>query len=115
MKITERRSDQVTILDVSGRIAFGDGDEAFRDGVNKALQSGADQIVLNMSEVPFVDSSGIGEIVRLYVTLSKRGRRLKLLNLTRRVEEVLTMTKLLTVLEVFESEEAAIASFTPEH
>ncbi|MBK5257751.1 MAG: STAS domain-containing protein [Vicinamibacteria bacterium] len=111
MKTTERQAGDITILDVQGRIMFGDGEDGFRDAVTKTIESGRVKLVINMAEVPFVDSAGLSQLIRTYVTTGKRGGQMKLLNLTKRVRELLTITKLLTVLEEFESEEEAVASF----
>lgn len=111
MKLTERRAGDVTILDLSGRILFADGEEEFRLALRPVIESGQIDLLLNMSDVPFVDSAGIGEIVRAYTTVTRRGGSLKLMNLPRRVHEALTITKLLTVIEAFDSEEEALAGF----
>ena len=111
MKITDRSSGDVTIIDVLGKVVFGEGEEEFRRVASGLIESGRVKLVLNLAEVPYVDSAGISEIVRVYVTASKRGGQMKLLSLTRRVQEVLTITKLLTVFETFDSEDEAVASF----
>ncbi len=114
MTIAERQSGDITILDVSGKIVFGQGDEDFREAITRLIDSGRVKLIINMAEVPFVDSEGIGQLVRTFVTAGKRGGQMKLLNLTRRVEELLTMTRLLTVFEVFDEEADAVASFGPK-
>lgn len=111
MKIAERQSGDVTILDVQGKLLLGDGDEAFRETVTRAVESGRLKLAINMAEVPFIDSSGISELVRTYVTLNKRGGRMTLVSLTRRVHELLSITRLLTVFETFDSEEEAVDSY----
>lgn len=111
MKIAERQIGDVTIIDLQGKIMFGDGDEALRDAVNQAIESGKSRIILNMAEVPYVDSAGLSELVRSYVALSKSAGRLKLLDLSKKVQDLLTITKLVTVFEAFDSEEAAVKSF----
>jgi anti-sigma B factor antagonist len=111
MKITERRLGDISILDAQGRIMFGDGEDEFRDAVNRAFEAGQFKLIINMAEVPHVDSTGISQLVRTFVTAGKRGGQMKLLGLTRRVRELLHITKLLTVIETFESETEAIASF----
>ena len=111
MKITERRSGDITILDGQGRIMFGDGEEEFRDAVSRAIEAGQVKLVINMADVSHVDSTGISQIVRTFVTAGKRGGQMKLLGLTKRVRELLNITRLLTVIEAFESEAEAIASF----
>ena len=111
MKISEREAGDITILDIEGRIMFGDGEESFRDAVTRIIDSGRVKLVLNMAEVPYIDSAGISELVRTFVTAGKRGGRMKLLRLTKRVRELLNITRLLTVWEAFDSEEAAVGSF----
>lgn len=112
MKITERQSGEVTILDVEGRILFGEGEESFRDAVTRVIDSGRVKLVLNLAEVPYLDSAGISQLVRTFATVGKRGGGMKLLRLTKRVRELLTITRLLTVWEAFESEEEAVSSFS---
>jgi anti-sigma B factor antagonist len=111
MKISEREAGEITILDIEGRIMFGDGEESFRDAVTRVIESGRVKLVLNLAEVPYIDSAGISELVRTFVTAGKKGGRMKLLHLTKRVRELLNITRLLTVWEVFESEEEAVGSF----
>jgi anti-sigma B factor antagonist len=111
MKTNERRAGDVTIVDVEGRIVFGDGEEEFRRAVTGAMEAGRMDLVINMAEVPYVDSAGISQLVRTFVTTSTRGGHMKLLKLTRGVRDLLTITRLLTVMESFESEEEAVKSF----
>jgi anti-sigma B factor antagonist len=111
MQISERTTGDVVILDVKGRITLGDGDELLKDKVNQLVGQGKKKIVLNLADVPYVDSAGLGEIVRTYTTVSRQGGSLKLLNLTKRISDLLAITKLLTVFETFESENDAIKSF----
>ena len=111
MQISERPLGDVVILDVKGRITLGDGDELLKDKVNRLVSTGKKKIILNLAEVPYVDSAGLGEIVRTYTTVSRQGGSLKLLNLTKRISDLLAITKLLTVFETFESEDEAIKSF----
>ena len=111
MKISEREAGDITILDIEGRIMFGDGEENFRDAVTRTIESGRVKLVLNMAEVPYIDSAGISQLVRTFVTAGKKGGRMKLLHLTKRVRELLNITRLLTVWEAFESEEEAVGSF----
>ena len=112
MQIQERMSDGVVVLDLKGKLTLGDGDELLRDKINSVVHQGQKKIVLNLSEVPYVDSAGLGEIVRSYTTASRQGGSLKLLGLTKRITDLLAITKLLTVFETFESESAAIGSFS---
>lgn len=111
MKIVERQVQDVTILDLHGKILIGEGDEALRDAVNKAVESGKAKLLLNLADVPYVDSAGLGEIVRCYTTVSRKGGKLKLINLTKKIQDLLSITKLLTVFEVFEAEDEAVRSF----
>lgn len=112
MQIDERTIGDVLVLDIKGRITLGEGDELLKDKVNSLLNQGKKKIVLNLAEVPYVDSAGLGEIVRTYTTVSRQGGNLKLLNLTKRITDLLAITKLLTVFEVYESETDAVQSFS---
>jgi anti-sigma B factor antagonist len=111
MQIEERAVGDVVVLDLKGRVTLGDGDELLKDKVNSLVNRGFKKIVLNLAEVPYVDSAGLGEIVRTYTTVSRQGGSLKLLNLTKRISDLLSITKLLTVFETFDSENEAIKSF----
>ena len=112
MQIEERAVGDVLILDVKGRITLGEGDELLQDKVNSLLNQGQKKIVLNLAAVPYIDSAGLGEIVRTYTTVSRQGGNLKLLNLTKRITDLLAITKLLTVFETYESENDAVQSFS---
>jgi len=112
MQIDERTIGDVLVLDVKGRITLGEGDELLKDKVNSLLNQGYKKIVLNLAEVPYIDSAGLGEIVRTYTTVSRQGGNLKLLNLTKRITDLLAITKLLTVFETYESENDAVQSFS---
>lgn len=112
MQIDERAVGDVTILDVRGKMTLGEGDELLKDKVNSLLHQARTKLVLNLAEVPYVDSAGLGEIVRTYTTVSRQGGRLKLLNLTKRITDLLSITKLLTVFETYDSETEAIKSFS---
>ena len=111
MKIVERQVKDVSILDLHGKIQIGEGDEALRNAVARLLQAGKKKILLNLADVPYVDSAGLGEIVRCYTTVSKQGGRLKLINLTKKIQDLLSITKLLTVFETYEAEGEAVNSF----
>jgi anti-sigma B factor antagonist len=111
MKIVERQVEDVVILDLHGKILIGEGDDALREAVTKLSDSGKTKILLNLAEVPYVDSAGLGEIVRTYTTVSRKGGKLKLLNLTKKIEDLLSITKLLTVFETYESEDEAVKSY----
>jgi anti-sigma B factor antagonist len=112
MQIEERNVGDVKVLDLKGKITLGEGDELLKDKVNSLVNQGNKKIVLNLAEVPYIDSAGLGEIVRTYTTVSRQGGSLKLLNLTKRITDLLAITKLLTVFETFESENDAIKSFS---
>ena len=111
MQIDERTVGGVTILDMKGKMTLGDGDELLRKRVGGVVEKGCKQIVLNLGDVPYVDSAGLGEIVRTYTTVSRQGGSLKLLNLTKRITDLLSITKLLTVFDTFDSEGEAVKSF----
>ena len=112
MQIDERTVGDVLILDVKGRITLGEGDELLKDKVNSLLSQGSKKLVLNLAEVPYIDSAGLGEIVRTFTTVSRQGGSLKLLNLTKRITDLLSITKLLTVFETYDSESEAVQSFS---
>jgi anti-sigma B factor antagonist len=112
MQIDERSVGDVMVLDVKGKVTLGEGDEMLKDKVNSLVNQGHKKIVLNLAEVPYIDSAGLGEIVRTYTTVSRQGGSLKLLNLTKRITDLLSITKLLTVFETYDSENEAIRSFS---
>ncbi len=111
MQIEERPSGDVMILDVKGKLTIGDGDELLKDKINSLIQQGHRKLILNLEGVPYVDSAGLGEIVRTYTTVSRQGGNMKLLNLTKRIEDLLAITKLLTVFDTYENEDEALKSF----
>jgi anti-sigma B factor antagonist len=111
MKIETRSVGDIKILDCSGKITLGEGTMAVRNTVRDILKSDGKKIILNLADVNYIDSSGIGELVSTYTTVTNSGGQLKLLNLTKKIRELLAITKLLTVFQVFEDERAAIASF----
>src|SRR5713101_6679510 len=111
MQIEERSVGSVVVLDVKGKITLGDGDELLKDKINSLVNQGHKQILLNLAGVPYIDSAGLGEIVRTYTTVSRQGGSLKLLHLTKRITDLLSITKLLTVFETFDSESDAVKSF----
>jgi anti-sigma B factor antagonist len=112
MQIEERVVNNVTILDLKGKITLGEGDEALKDKINSLIQQDRKKILLNLGEVPYIDSAGLGEIVRTYTTVSRQGGQLKLVHLTKRITDLLSITKLLTVFETFDSEPDALKSFS---
>jgi anti-sigma B factor antagonist len=111
MKIVERKVGDVVILDLHGKIMIGEGDDALREAVTRLVDGGSTKIVLNLGDVPYVDSAGLGEIVRCYTTVSRKGGRLKLQHLTKKIKDLLAITKLLTVFETYDSEDEAVKSF----
>jgi anti-sigma B factor antagonist len=112
MKIDIRTIGDVRILDCSGKITLGEGTMAVRNTVRDILKDGGRKIVLNLAEVSYIDSSGIGEMVSTYTTVTSNNGQLKLLNLTKKIQELLAITKLLTVFQVYDNESAALASFS---
>jgi anti-sigma B factor antagonist len=112
MEIAERTVNEVTILDLKGKMTLGEGDELLKDKINSLLAAGRRKLLLNLEGVPYIDSAGLGEVVRTYTTVSRQGGSLKLLNLTKRIEDLLAITKLLTVFETFDSEAEAVQSYS---
>ncbi|HVC19626.1 MAG TPA: STAS domain-containing protein [Vicinamibacterales bacterium] len=112
MHIDERAVGDVTILDLRGKVTLGEGDELLKDKVNSLVNQGRKKIILNLENVPYIDSAGLGEIVRTYTTVSRQGGSLKLLSLTKRIQDLLSITKLLTIFETFDSESDAVRSFS---
>src|SRR4026208_2039106 len=111
MQIDERSVGDGMVLDVKGKVTRGEGDEMLKDKVNSLVNQGHKKIVLNLAEVPYIDSAGLGEIVRTYTTVSRQGGSLKLLGLTKRITDLLSITKLLTVFETYDNEADAVRSF----
>jgi anti-sigma B factor antagonist len=111
MKIDSRIIGDVHILDCSGKITLGEGTMAVRNTVRDILNAGGRKIVLNLAEVNYIDSPGVGELVSTYTTVVNQGGQLKLLCLTKKIREVLAITRLLTVFSVYDSETESIASF----
>ena len=111
LNITERQAGDVTILDLSGKVTIGEGSVALRTTIRRLLGEGKTKILLNLAGVGYVDSSGIGEFVSSFTAVNKEGGTLKLLNLTQKIQDLLAITKLLTVFDVLENEGEALASF----
>ena len=112
LQIEERVVGEVTILDLKGKIVINEGDEALRDKINSLIHQNRKKILLNLENVPYIDSAGLGEVVRTYTTVSRQGGQLKLVNLTKRITDLLSITKLLTVFETFETEPEALKSYS---
>jgi len=111
IKVNQRQVDGVTILDLKGKITIGAGDLAVRNAVQEALNGGAKGILLNLQEVSTIDSSGIGELVSAFTTAANRGTKLKLEHLPSKVNDVLSITQLITVFDVYDDEAEALKSF----
>ena len=111
IKANTRQVDGVTVVDLSGRITLGEGSTILRDTVRELLGRGQKKILLNLGDVNYIDSSGIGELVSGYTTVTNQGGQLKLLNLTKKVRDLLQITKLYTVFDVFDEETTAVRSF----
>ncbi len=111
MKVNSRQVNGVTIVDLSGRITLGEGSVILKDTVRDLVSKGQKRILLNLGDVTYIDSSGIGELVSAYTTVKNQGGELKLLNLTKKVHDLLQITKLYTVFDVKDDEAAAVASF----
>ena len=111
LSINERQAGDVTVLDMSGKITIGEGSVALRAAIRRLLEEGKKRILLNLAGISYVDSSGIGELVSSYTAINKEGGQLKLLNLTQKIQDLLTITKLLTVFDVYDSEADALNSF----
>jgi anti-sigma B factor antagonist len=111
MRIDVQQRDGVTVLSPQGKITIGVGDVALRDAIHQALDSGASQLVVNLAGVSTIDSSGVGELVSAYTRVGSRGGRLKLATLPAKVQDVLTITQLIQVFEVYDTEAEAVASF----
>jgi anti-sigma B factor antagonist len=109
---TTRKSGAVTIIDLSGRITLGESTGTLRETVRKALDEGARNLVLNMGNVSYVDSAGLGELVGSYTSVNHAGGRLKLLNLQAKMKDLMQVTKLHTVFEVYENEAECAKSFS---
>jgi anti-sigma B factor antagonist len=111
LNIKERQAADVTILDLSGKITIGEGSVQLRETVKRLLDEGKKKLLLNLGDVSYVDSSGIGELVSSYTTTNNNGGQLKLLNLTKKIQDLLMITKLLTVFQTFDNEQEAVSSF----
>ncbi|MEM7052816.1 MAG: STAS domain-containing protein [Acidobacteriota bacterium] len=111
MKISARHRDNVTILDAKGKITIGVGDVALREAVHEALNAGARNVLINLADVATIDSSGIGELVSTYTTVTNRGGKLKLLGMPAKIADLMQVTQLITVFETFDDEDEAVHSF----
>jgi anti-sigma B factor antagonist len=112
MNISQRIVDNVAVIDLKGRVTLGEGIEVLRDKINSLLHQGHRNVILNLSAVDYLDSAGLGEIVGTYTTLRRQGGTLKLVGLTSRIRDLLSITKLLTVFDTFDAEQDAVRSFS---
>lgn len=112
LNITERQAGDITVLDMNGKVTLGEGSVALRTTVRRLLGEGKKNILLNLGQVGYVDSSGIGELVSSFTAVNKEGGTLKLLNLTQKIQDLLAITKLLTVFDVYDSESEALSSYS---
>jgi anti-sigma B factor antagonist len=111
MKVATRQVDGVTILDLSGRITLGEGSVTLRDAVRDLVAKGSKNILLNLSDISYIDSSGLGELVSAYTSVKNAGGELKLLKLTHKVKDLLQITKLYTVFDIKDDEAVAVSAF----
>lgn len=111
MKIEKRTNNDVVILDLKGKILIGDGIDELRAEINQLLTEKKVKILLNFQEVPYLDSTGLGEVVRSYTSVKNAGGSIKIVYLTNKVRDLLSVTKLITVFETFEDEAKAVASY----
>lgn len=111
LNISERQAGDVTILDMDGKVTIGEGSVALRNTIRRLLGEGKNKILLNLGGVGYVDSSGIGELVSSFTAVNKEGGQLKLLNLTQKIQDLLAITKLLTVFDVYENEGDALGAY----
>jgi anti-sigma B factor antagonist len=111
VKLASRQVGDVTVVDAAGRITLGEGASAFRDIIRELAQKGDKKLLLNLSGVSYIDSSGIGEMVSGFTTVTNNGGQLKLVGLSKRVKDLLQITKLYTVFEAFDDEAQAVRSF----
>jgi anti-sigma B factor antagonist len=111
VKLSTRQVGDVTVIDAAGRITLGEGASTFRDTIRDLAAKGNQKLLLNLGEVSYIDSSGIGELVSGFTTVTNHGGQLKLIGLTKRVKDLLQITKLYTVFEVYDDEATAVRSF----
>ena len=112
MDIKERVVSGVSVLDLSGKIVLGEGDGQIRERIRDLLSDGQRKILLNLGDVSYIDSAGLGSLISSYTTTKRQGGQLKLVNLTKRIQDLLAITKLITVFETYDNEGQALASFS---
>ncbi|MDT7605086.1 MAG: anti-sigma factor antagonist [Acidobacteriota bacterium] len=111
LNLSERQAGDVTVLDLNGKITIGEGSVALRSAIRRLIEESKKKILLNLGKVSYVDSSGIGELVSSFTTINREGGQLKLLNLTQKIQDLMTITKLHTVFDVYDDETSALNSF----
>jgi anti-sigma B factor antagonist len=111
LNISERQAGDVTVLDLSGKITIGEGSVSLRGAIRRLIEEGKKKILLNLGKVSYVDSSGIGELVSSFTTINREGGQLKLLNLSQKIQDLMTITKLHTVFDVYDDETVGLNSF----
>ncbi|MDT7543159.1 MAG: anti-sigma factor antagonist [Acidobacteriota bacterium] len=111
LNISERQAGDVTVLDLSGKITIGEGSVSLRGAIRRLIEEGKKKILLNLGKVSYVDSSGIGELVSSFTTINREGGQLKLLNLSQKIQDLMTITKLHTVFDVYDEETVGLNSF----
>ena len=113
MDIKERVVEGVSVLDISGKIVLGEGDIQIKDRIKDLLADGQRSILLNLGDVSYIDSAGLGALISGYTTVKREGGQLKLVNLTKRIKDLLAITKLITVFDTYENENEAVGSYKP--
>ncbi len=111
MNVSARQRDGVSILDLKGKLTLGSGEQALRGTLQDVLAAGATKVIINLKDVSTIDSTGVGELVGTYTTVTNRGAKLKLAMLPPKLQDILTITQLITVFDVYDTEDEAIASF----
>jgi anti-sigma B factor antagonist len=111
MKLSIRKAKDIVVIDVEGKVVLGDGDVQIKQAVDSLLQKGNKSIVLNLAKVPYLDSAGLGEIMRCFTALRRDGGNFKLASPNQRIMDLLSITKLLNVFDIYDSESAALKSF----
>jgi anti-sigma B factor antagonist len=111
VEIQERQAGDVTILDLDGKVTIGEGSTALRSAIRRLAEEGKKKILLNLQNVNYMDSTGLGELIASYTTVSRDGGQLKLLQLSGKIQDLLVITKLLTVFDVYDSEADALSAF----
>jgi len=111
MRIEQRAVDGIVVLDLSGKLALGDGDGLLKDKIHSLVFQGTKAIALNLGALNYIDSAGLGELISAHSTITRAGGRIKIFNLTKRVSDLLAITKVLTVFDVYDSEQQALNSF----